>query len=395
MQELAQQSPIDSAADHPLFRKAPVLRDLLIYLWNNREKAVSEYAIGIDVLGRKPDFDPKYDSAVRVHISRLRARLKDYYETAGAGDPVRITIPPGEYRLQIQAVETPSTAPVPRDKWKLAFSAAAIVGALFLIDDIRLRLAPTAPTIDKFWQPMARKGRPVSIIVPAPLFFRWDKQPFVARDFRVSKPEDSGLSPIIESLKREHGTPEVSHLYTIATDTLAASAVSRHLEDRGVPAPITDTPAATINLLPSQDAALFVGPSSSTGIRDLMDKLGFAFRRSAAGVNSGLIDRRAAAGTEISFPVTAHSATRSTGHGLIARLPGKTPDTSVLIVGSVYNPALAMVLTSPAELAQFDEFLTANDAGKYFEAIIRYELDGNKVLDVRPVAARKLLIPQR
>lgn len=390
MQDIAQQSPIDSAADHALFRKAPVLRELLIYLWNNRDKAVSEYAIGIDVLGRKPDFDPKYDSAVRVHVSRLRARLKEYYESAGAGDPVRISIPPGEYRLQMQAVE--SQAAVPRNPWRLAFIGATVGGALLLIDDVRLRLAPSAPTIEKFWQPMARKGRPVGIIVPAPLFFRWEKQPFVARDFRVSKPEDIGLSPILESLRREHGAPEVSHLYTIATDTLAASAVSRHLEDRGVPAPITDTPAATINLLPSHDAALFVGPSSSTGIRDLMDQLGFAFRRSAAGVNSGLIDRRA---PDVSFPVTAHSPTRSTGHGLIARLPGKTPDTSVLIVGSVYNPALAMVLTEPAELAQFDEFLRANDAGKYFEAIIRYELDGNKVLDVRPVAARKLLIPQR
>ena len=52
------QSAVDRVAASPSFRKAPVLRDLLLYLWRQRGVAVSEYAIGTEVLGRKPDFDP-------------------------------------------------------------------------------------------------------------------------------------------------------------------------------------------------------------------------------------------------------------------------------------------------------------------------------------------------
>jgi len=115
-----------------------------------------------------------------------------------------------------------------------------------------------------------------------------------------------------------------------------------------------------------------------------MNRLTFQFRRTQSGVNSGLIDR--AAGTD--YPVTQHSTTRTTGHGLIARLPGKAPDTSVLIVASVHTPALARVLTEPAEIEPFRQFLAAHDAARYFEAVVRYEIDGGRVMDARTVAAR-------
>ncbi|HYZ87434.1 MAG TPA: hypothetical protein VE621_23665 [Bryobacteraceae bacterium] len=54
------------------FRKAPTLRRLVQYLWEHKDQELTEYAIATDVVGRRPDFDPKTDSAVRVHILRLR-----------------------------------------------------------------------------------------------------------------------------------------------------------------------------------------------------------------------------------------------------------------------------------------------------------------------------------
>ena len=54
------------------FRRAPALSKLLNYLWEHRDDSASEYSIGIDVFGKRPEFDPKLDATVRVHISRLR-----------------------------------------------------------------------------------------------------------------------------------------------------------------------------------------------------------------------------------------------------------------------------------------------------------------------------------
>ena len=64
--------------------------------------AVKEYRIATEALGRSPDFDPKRDACVRVHIGRLRARLICYYAGPGADEAIIISIPRGAYRLSIR-----------------------------------------------------------------------------------------------------------------------------------------------------------------------------------------------------------------------------------------------------------------------------------------------------
>ena len=122
---------------------------------------------------------------------------------------------------------------------------------------------------------------------------------------------------------------------------------------------------------------------------DAMKRLGFVFKRIAAGTNSGFVDRH---DPKIEFPVVSQSPSRSTGHGLIALLPGKKPGTNLLVVASSFNPALASVLTLGAELDILSQFIADKSAGKYFEVMIRYERNGDKVLDARPVAARRVYL---
>lgn len=61
---------------------------------SDRLKAVT---IGQDVFRRGAGFDPSKDSIVRVEMKRLREILQHHYATAGAEDPVRISIPKGSY----------------------------------------------------------------------------------------------------------------------------------------------------------------------------------------------------------------------------------------------------------------------------------------------------------
>ena len=88
------------------FQSAPRLAALLHYLANEQESGAiaREYAIGVDVLERPASFDPRLDSIVRVHISRLRQRIAEYYEHEGKCDEVRLEIPKGEYRLTLRTL---------------------------------------------------------------------------------------------------------------------------------------------------------------------------------------------------------------------------------------------------------------------------------------------------
>ncbi len=81
--------------------KSPNLAKMLRYIGlkslEGEGHTLKQYNIGVDALGRPPDFDPKQDPIVRVEAQRLREKLKRYYETEGADHRVVITLPVGHY----------------------------------------------------------------------------------------------------------------------------------------------------------------------------------------------------------------------------------------------------------------------------------------------------------
>jgi Tol biopolymer transport system component len=62
---------------------------------------VKEAVIGVEVFDRPEGYDTKIDPIVRVEARRLRAKLDQYYESDGRGDPVRFALPKGSYALVI------------------------------------------------------------------------------------------------------------------------------------------------------------------------------------------------------------------------------------------------------------------------------------------------------
>ncbi|HEX4030441.1 MAG TPA: helix-turn-helix domain-containing protein [Terracidiphilus sp.] len=76
-----------------------LLQFLAHHSLNSPSEHVKEYEIATEVFGRPPDFDPQSDSGVRVQMGRLRAKLTEYYQTAGADDPIQVEVPKGGYAL--------------------------------------------------------------------------------------------------------------------------------------------------------------------------------------------------------------------------------------------------------------------------------------------------------
>src|SRR5277367_4521265 len=64
---------------------------------NGQTDKLKETLLGIEVFGRKSTYDPRVDAVVRTEAVKLRARMKDYYESEGRDDELVIDLPKGGY----------------------------------------------------------------------------------------------------------------------------------------------------------------------------------------------------------------------------------------------------------------------------------------------------------
>lgn len=96
-----EKAELEAVLASEIFAKSPNLAKMLQYIghkyFDGQVQFLKEYNIGVEALGRPPEFDPKLDSIVRVEAHRLREKLKRYYETEGAGHPVIISLQVGHY----------------------------------------------------------------------------------------------------------------------------------------------------------------------------------------------------------------------------------------------------------------------------------------------------------
>ena len=115
------------------FQSAPTLQQLLRFLATRALEAhtdeIKEYTIGVEALGRKPDFDPKTDPIVRVQVYRLRQKLKEYYELEGAQESILVEIPKGHYLPKFDVLQTLASNlhPVPVPQPNVSLEAAGAV----------------------------------------------------------------------------------------------------------------------------------------------------------------------------------------------------------------------------------------------------------------------------
>jgi TolB-like protein len=86
---------------YPLFMVSDILKRFLSFVvhetLDGRSNQIKEYTIGLSVLNKTADFQPKYNAIVRIHAGRLRRALHHYYNEAGKYDPICIVMQTGSY----------------------------------------------------------------------------------------------------------------------------------------------------------------------------------------------------------------------------------------------------------------------------------------------------------
>jgi Predicted integral membrane protein len=75
---------------------------------------LKEYLIGVEVFDKPETLDPRLDPIVRVEAGRLRAKLREYYDTEGREDPILIHFPPRSYVPSFERRNIPALEPLPR-----------------------------------------------------------------------------------------------------------------------------------------------------------------------------------------------------------------------------------------------------------------------------------------
>ena len=162
------------------FRTSEVHRNLLTYLaeksLEGTADGLKEYTVGLDVFSKPASFDPRQESAVRMHVGRLRQKLAEYYRTEGADDAVIVDLPKGGFKMTFE----PRPASIDREALThpthrsvvllcIALTLAVLVASFLGFRLWRTERAPEAagtqwtPELQQLWGPLLSSNRPLML----------------------------------------------------------------------------------------------------------------------------------------------------------------------------------------------------------------------------------------
>jgi len=388
--------------DSETFKAAPVMRGLLFYLWQHRGESPSEYAIAIDALGRRPDFDPKLDATVRVGIARLRAKLKEFYEREIEPSPFQLTIPLGYHELkwiQIPSSHVKDQPPPLRIQFiLLGLITTAIVLAVLCINlfhenrTLKASKAATLPQLPSLWRSVLASGKAPTIVVPSPLFFRWSGNAILIRDVAVTQFQDWIASAPIREAVKKWGPPTLAQSYITVGAAKSAARILEYLEIMGQHPELTDSGNFATDTYSTRNT-IFLGSlrqyAAGDRVTQIMQRTNFYVKGSDPGI---VWNRNPAPGEATAYREEEFSRERKIVPALVSLLPVTTTGTrSLLLLGpNAAASVFTSILLSPEGLKLVNEQLGKAGHPDSWEMVIEAEINKETVLKIQPVAFRRI-----
>jgi hypothetical protein len=176
---------------------------------SKRNVTPREIDIAVDVFGRTEELDISQDASVRVYVHRLRRKLDDYYTGEGSGEEARLTIPKGEYRLDVRPISVEDdgvaeeVAPEQRSRRGRWYAAIAVgILCLIAVNAAIWKIAWPTPPTDPFtkvrqsaiWSAVLQDHRPIIVAVGDYYIFGETDQTMnvhrLVREFSINSRED-------------------------------------------------------------------------------------------------------------------------------------------------------------------------------------------------------------
>ncbi len=389
--------------DSHCFDRADTQKRVLVYLWEQRGKDVSEYGIATEALGRRPDFDPKIDATVRVQVSRLRKKLKEFYETEGRNCPVRLQIPIGSHSIEVLEQSPPILSlaePIPERKpWRVphwAFITLSVLCVFFAVltiwfwssskrtthpSDSSVLLNQPLP----FWKDLLSVSPRSHIVLPTPVFLKFpSKRGLRVRDIDVNDFQQWRTSQDLVSVSRYAGEPRLEQAYTVASDTFAAIRLARYLDSVGLGNSLTfsDSSSSSMGDLESSSEIVLGSHGTLHALQSYLDGMNFVLTENESSVEARTSN--GGAPREI-FRAVDEGGGRTIEPGLIAFLPGRSEATRLLILQSRRTAALVEMMTTATGAEMIDRLRKKKGNPRFFEVVVLAEMNGDHMIRAWPL----------
>jgi len=384
------------------FSGSEVLRNLLSFLADQSierpGEAVKEYELAVGVLGKPDEFDPRLDSAVRVHAARLRSKLAEYYMSDGSDDPILIEVPKGAYHLTwrqrtVEAPPIPPQAPMKplaletvhvvtaaRFSWRafaLGLASAALLCAVIGVS-IYLTRPKLPSTVAAFWQP----------------FFQSAQEPIIVfSNHRFAGTSTTGLHHFREGVD---SPADRNDTYSGTGTVMAVGELSNLFSKAGHSPRFKRAELLTWDEAKNASMVFVGAPDANSRHRELAPLRHFRFKSGfdEPGVGQGgVIDLHPAPGEQAIYfgPV---GPPYPFDYAVVAVLPGLHPDQKTMILAGTNTygcQAAAEFLTRPETLGELARQLGVPPGGKTpdFEALLKVNVSGGVPLRTDIVAVRR------
>ena len=340
----------------PAFRNSKqcqkFLRHVVEHSSTGHDEMLRERTIGVEVFGRAPDYDTAADPVVRVRATEIRKRLAQYYQESGGGDPVRIEIPSGSYRVEFHKMparppvsELPQVSKPQPTLWR---AVAVLVLATAVVAVVLVLRRPVPQTaVDQFWAPVLDSPQPVMIYCGQPVVYFLSREVHEKHRDKLTAEQQRGayvvnLSPD-ETLRGRDVVPVTDQFVGIGNAHTAAL-LSSLFATRGKPVEIRYANDISFSDLRNSPAVL-IGAFSNLWTLEMTSELRFVFEQ-----DGGIRRIRDRAREDRAWQL----------HELAP--DGKTPE-DYAIVSRVFNSASGRLVISAAGITQYGtraagEFLT-------------------------------------
>jgi hypothetical protein len=301
------------------FRTSRQCQDLFRYIVEHSlagaDDSLRERMIGIEVFGRRADYDTAEDPVVRLRAGDVRKRLAQYYQAIESeATDWKIEIPTGSYKAHFQRFHHSLPQPLPqllaplegvlpagseqagaspaamllphrRDLKRKPFWALLVLGCLGAASAgvLLMRTAPAADRVfDVFWKPLLENSSPVLICTGSnPVYLLSPQARSRYKQTRsLSRDESPNLEPLVplEELQNFSGAdflPVKDTYLTVGDASATAQIVSlmtsrRHVFDLRYG---SDLSFGDLR----QGSAILIGAFNNRWTLDMTDSLQFAF----------------------------------------------------------------------------------------------------------------------
>jgi hypothetical protein len=437
----AARDQIDRILASNTFHASDVLRRLLRFLadktFAGAADELKEYSVGLDALGKPPTYDPRQDAAVRLHASRLRQKLDDYYRNEGKGDSLIVELPKGRFKIAwhprgvealpvaavplppvvipqpIETVAPPAIVPRALKMWRnVAIGATAIALVFAFVMVWSLARAPktlaatlamgraasgSTPELDELWRPFLSPAHHLIIAFVNPLFVRLQRKSGGDVVFRTSGNnswEDVLASPELPVLKQALGGAEATPTFNLVerSNLISTFALSQFFARRREDVSLARADEVSWQQLSDNDVIVFGPFMIDGGPSALPVKPPLVLEK------TGIRNLQPVAGEPSVYPDTAdHSPGNGEALELVSMMPGPLGRTTVVtfsshnkwgVIGGVQS------LTDPAFAKVIVEKLRAQ-SGKmpsYFQLVLRMKYRDGTLTHVSYVTHRALTV---